>query len=567
MTIDIKKSITIVLLIACAVFPFVQNISDPFVSDDWNFLYVVSQEEVTVGSLLMTNTQGEFGPGTYRPMVNVFWYTMHELFGLVPFPYHIATLGFHVLNAILIVVLVYTLASLVSKKTSFSVAALAGFLFAIFPNHSASVAWVSVINDTMMTTFYLAGLVLVTKAAMNWRHRHVYLSLALVCCVLALFTKEMAITFPLVATLCVGFVWYYKKDTRYDVVKVVYALIPFFLLVGVYFLLRMQVTGFFAEDYANNSISFSFGKLSQTALGTFVGHFFTDRIRAFVVGAVLEFSFVVLLLIGGIGASFIAKNLQEKKVSLGWLAWVSYVVSLIPVAHFGLGYSTAYISEEGERFSYLPSAFVAFGLSLCFFYIYTEAKKIRKTRSAAVLITGVLLACIMLVGLYQKNTRWHVAAEVGDTLLNQAAEVLERESFDGAVFVGMPDNLHGAFIYRNAFDLALQTKYGVPKEQILVSANRVLVDQQGVTGVERLDEQTFIYTAQQGTFIADLPERNLFDYQTRLEENLLDPNSRSHGSLGNVLQFQFSDSFMNMNQDKRIGLFFFVNGEWQVYEL
>lgn len=561
-----SSPVIIGILIAFAILPFANNISDPFVSDDWNFLYVVSQEDVSVFQLLFTNTQGEFGPGTYRPMVNAFWSIMYNIFGLDPRPYHFVSLGFHVLNVVLVFLFAKILLSLSIKHHQTVIAALAGLFFAIFPNHSAGVAWISVINDTMMTTWYLLAILSLVWASLHWKYRHLFLSISLVSTMFALFTKEMAVTIPFVSMGIMSYIWLVKKDRRYDVAKVFYTFVPMILLTGVYMALRFQVTGFFGEDYANASISFSISDFTEAVVGASIGHFFSDTLRAQLVTLAYQYLFVPVFLVLLIAISFLVRDIKDRRVSVGWPIWLAYVGSLLPVAHFGIGHSLVYISEEGERFSYLPSVFMAIGVALFIHYIFVEARYYKRTYAVGVLVGVFVLISFLTMQLVEKNHRWSEAAVLSHNLLDGAARAIQEQEYDGVVFVGLPDNYAGAFIFRNAFDLALDTKYGIDKKNILVTVNRSLYAANATFESKQINSRSYEYIVTGNAYIADLPSREFLDYTSTLEQNVLDPQSRSHGSVGRRLSITFSEAFMETNEDKNLGLFFFEKDTWREYE-
>ena len=128
----------------------------------------------------------------YRPLVLVVISLGHGLWGNNPAGYHLALLLLHLANALLVYVLIRKLAA-----GSAMAATVGAAMFALHPTRVESVAWLSGINDPLVVFFLLAALLAHQTFAgsqKKWR----YLALSLFCFQLALWSKEVAIFFPLV---------------------------------------------------------------------------------------------------------------------------------------------------------------------------------------------------------------------------------------------------------------------------------------------------------------------------------------------------------------------------------
>ena len=109
--------------------------------------------------------------------------------GLNPFGYHISNLVYHLITVVLVFLVVNALTS------NLLVAFIAALLFSIHPVHTESVAYISGRRDILSTSFYLLGFYsfIRYRASSQWK----YSALFLLCYVLALGSKEMAVTLPL----------------------------------------------------------------------------------------------------------------------------------------------------------------------------------------------------------------------------------------------------------------------------------------------------------------------------------------------------------------------------------
>ncbi len=128
--------------------------------------------------------------GYYRPLITLTYMINYSLFKINPLGYHLTNIIFHLLNG----VLVYLLA--VHLLKSMRVPLLAALLFAIHPVHTESVSWIAGRTDVIACFFFLISLYCYVKF-MEKRGLLLYL-ISLLSFTLSLFSKEMAVTLPLI---------------------------------------------------------------------------------------------------------------------------------------------------------------------------------------------------------------------------------------------------------------------------------------------------------------------------------------------------------------------------------
>lgn len=147
-------------------------------------------------------------PGTwapmYRPLRNISYLLDYKIAGLGAAWFHVHNLLLHVLNACLALALLKRLASLLDRDwagTPSLVCLLASALWTVHPVQTESVAWVKSRDELLFATFYL-GAVLVYCQQLS-RKRLQATGLIAICLLfsLAILSKEMAATFPLIALL------------------------------------------------------------------------------------------------------------------------------------------------------------------------------------------------------------------------------------------------------------------------------------------------------------------------------------------------------------------------------
>ncbi len=129
---------------------------------------------------------------------------------LNPFGYHLVNLILHGLTSILL----YLILELGFRKSSFStkdllparqVAIFSSLIYAALPINTESVSYIASRSSVLCTTFYLLSFYLFIKARSgNWQDRKIlalYFLLSLVSFLLALGTKEIAVTLPVILLL------------------------------------------------------------------------------------------------------------------------------------------------------------------------------------------------------------------------------------------------------------------------------------------------------------------------------------------------------------------------------
>jgi Tfp pilus assembly protein PilF len=131
----------------------------------------------------------------YRPITLLWLRLNYVVFGLNPAGWHFAMLACHVLMTYLVFIVA---AKLSSNRT---VAALAAILFGLHPIHVENVAWLSSVNDLLMSVFLLASFFSYLKFR-DGRKAMAWFATSVLCFLLALLSKETTAVFPV---LIVGF--------------------------------------------------------------------------------------------------------------------------------------------------------------------------------------------------------------------------------------------------------------------------------------------------------------------------------------------------------------------------
>jgi Flp pilus assembly protein TadD len=164
----------------------------------WDDIILIGNPEIstldaaTVKRLFTTNfwDVSDATSGMYRPLTSLSFYTDYQLYGNNPAGFHQTNM---LLNAAVCSMVFLLLLEMFSQPLT---ALFAALLFAVFPMHVQSVAWISGRTDVIATLFALLSLWFYVRWRMNGRVAAALGSLG--CYVLALLGKEVAIVLPAV---------------------------------------------------------------------------------------------------------------------------------------------------------------------------------------------------------------------------------------------------------------------------------------------------------------------------------------------------------------------------------
>ncbi|MCB9231540.1 MAG: tetratricopeptide repeat protein [Bacteroidia bacterium] len=154
--------------------------------------------------------------GLYHPLTLLSLAIDHQIWGNNAFGFHLTNLLLHFLNLILVFFLAKKL-----LKSPFA-AFLLALLFAIHPMHLESVAWISARKDLLSGVFFWGGLLFFIQYLENFKLKT--LGLCLLFFVLALLSKALVFTFPVILLL-----FDFRVKRRFSW-KLWQEKIPFFLL-------------------------------------------------------------------------------------------------------------------------------------------------------------------------------------------------------------------------------------------------------------------------------------------------------------------------------------------------
>ena len=227
-----RGALVVAILVVLLYLPALHN---GFVNwDDDIYVYNNPQiRSIALSSLLRAFTRIHASSGNWHPLTMVSHAVDYAIWGLRPWGHHLTSILLHGWNAALVVVLAVRLlqARGGARRGMLAAGVAAGLLFGLHPLHVESVAWVSERKDLLAALFYLLGLLSYLHYASHaagavWKDRR-YLT-TLLCFVLALLSKPMALSFPFVLLIID---WYpLERLNGSGVRRLLLEKIPFFLL-------------------------------------------------------------------------------------------------------------------------------------------------------------------------------------------------------------------------------------------------------------------------------------------------------------------------------------------------
>lgn len=428
-------------LLVCALAVYAPSLGVGFLSDDWHAVWVASHTE-NIFSFFGTNIIGERSGGTYGPIFNFFMYVQYHMF-------HLNAVGYHLVSIFLLV----GTAWMIFKSTRYlfrntAIACGAALLFVCMPSHVEAVTWVAGQPHLIATFFYICALYSYIVFSSEKKVRY-YVG-SLVSIALSLLTKEIGITF---ICACIVIDWWYgnyrvsqeKKEMVKNFVRIITQYIGIGMVVGVYILLRKYATGILFGYYGETSLQVSFMDSIVMGLKMTIGMFWSYPWRDNVVRGIVENS--VLLYVGAIAVIGVLIGLLYRRMRAAIVVIFVYVFSLIP--YLGVEYNA--VSNEGERYTYLPSIFIAIGVSGLLYMIHKRFNIHNAFYGSGI----VVLVAMFSYSIVHKNAEWvRAGVVVAETL--PTIQELDLNPLRPVVFVGLPDRLGSAQAFRNGTFLALE---------------------------------------------------------------------------------------------------------------
>lgn len=477
-----RHGLVAILFFLIALFLYRSIINIGFLSDDWHSLFIAAKAG-PVWKFFVTNIIGTRSGSTYAPMWNMLFSGEYALFNLWATGYHLISLLLFVASAFLL----YWLA--IRLFNGWLIGFIAGVLFLLLPCQVESVAWISVQLHLLAAFLYLASLVAYERFVTAKSKKHYLLALFLA--FLSLLTKEIGITF-IAGFLLIDL---YKKTPWRLALK---RLILPVLVIGAYLWLRFSATGILFGYYGQAQGGKSPAEMMRMFIEMTVNLFFSYPERVIFTNWLFNHLFVYLVLvILFLTAAWLIFQRQRKQMAYALAMFaITALPPLLSVAYNALG-------NEGERYLYLPSFFAALLFAVC---LRAMLQRWRRAFIPALIIL-IFIGLISWPQISLKNNNWILAGQVVKNGF-QSYSALNLPSTAAMIFIGLPDSLQGAQLFRNATKEALNLRgtWLAEGERVLMSP--VLTKEnfdQEIMAVQKIDNITVQFTPKAGVNITGLP--------------------------------------------------------------
>jgi tetratricopeptide (TPR) repeat protein len=183
-----------IFLFVIAFAVYIPSLKGGFVWDDFLHLRDVHHnlKLSDIGIDVLTNVAGG---KHYRPILFASLAVDSEIWELSPFGFHLTNVILHSICTVLVFYLIIMVLGELSVNRKNEIAFLSSFLFAVFPAHVESVAFISARADIICCIFFSLAFIFHLLSFRNL----LYFCLAAVFFALSLMSKEVAIAFPIVA--------------------------------------------------------------------------------------------------------------------------------------------------------------------------------------------------------------------------------------------------------------------------------------------------------------------------------------------------------------------------------
>ena len=403
-----KSGVLEVLVCAVTVLAYVGTLAFGFVYDDKPVIVdnvAIRSWRLVAHDLIPQISAGIAAPSSgtfYRPVTLLWMRLNYAIFGLNPAGWHFAMLAGHVLMTYLVFVAVRKLSD--NRNT----AAIAAILFGLHPVHVENVAWLSSVNDLLMSVLLLASFL----AFLNFRDgKKLWMAPSVLLFGLALLSKETAAAFPL---LILGFAVILARPHATELSSLVRSAlkeglvsIPYFIVLVTYLAARRMmlhglvkpITPLGWTTMILTWPSIIWFDLKHLMFPIFSSEFYS---LAYVTTPGLEnFLLPVLFLVGAfVAAGYWISKLPDPRLGLFALGWV--FVPILPTLYLRAIAPGDFVHD---RFLYLPSVGIVILIALAVEQVSTS-KTLQRSGVPVKWAVVAILCTAAFVGTLSHQLQW-----------------------------------------------------------------------------------------------------------------------------------------------------------------
>jgi hypothetical protein len=480
-----KKSLQLLLLGIIAFALYFPILNNEFLSDDYDSLYRVCIERVIIVKEFL------------RPLIDVSFYVNYLISGLNPVSFYIFNLLFHVLNAFLL----FTFAKSFFKNAPGNknlFAWITAILFLTYPFHNESVVWLTGRLSSIACFFSLLTLNIVTGNLKN----NFKFFFSILCYIAGLLAYESILLLPFMVQ---ALQWDKTSGWRK---RCLYFLGGGFIS-GLYLVFRYYISGSLYGNYGERMVDkegvIHYAEIALKTLGrAMLPPSENSRIMILLFICLIVLQLIIHILI------FPRKSKDQSAFNQLLKLEILFFLSMIIPMLFGVSTRTS----EGDRLLYFPSVFY------CMIVGYLIVNYIPALKMKLVILT--MICSIYVYFLFQNNKRWEEASHLSAQILS----IARAANGKNVIFINLPDELDGAFVFRNGFEKALLLN-NIDTSKVVVNnyLTRLKYLESGEEiSVTHSDSSVFIPP---DTRIMERPDDTirLINMETRVEKNIGHTNS------------------------------------------
>jgi hypothetical protein len=442
----------VTILVALTVVLFIPSLGIRFLNDDVSVIgFSVSGDRADYGRLL---SREEVLGGYYRPLSNLANMVDFSLWGWNPLGFHLTNLVIHVLS----VALVYFLARLLME--GHYAAFVAALLFGVHPIHELSILWIPGRGDLLCGLFYMLAVILWFR----WRshHRRALVFSSLLAFLVALLSKEMALSLPLLLFVIeFRFQW---EERRHQLGQMLLESLrrswPYFILPLLYGLGRYLLL----NDDLLHSVQIGYSDIGPLHLVENIAAFAGFLLVPFGHFAIEGFlsAHQAIFLSALVGASILGCWILWKGIATSTsfafaVLWI--VVTLLPVLQLSMRW-----------YMYVPSVGFCIGVGFLLALIF------RRARVLAVTLTLVVITTYS-VPLYAQERTWLETSTLAERLLADVhAQAPSLSDNDGIFVLALPAKFAGTPILNLGFPGAVHRLYKNDTALVTIASKVVMTD-------------------------------------------------------------------------------------------
>jgi protein O-mannosyl-transferase len=398
----LRNNLGLVVLLMAAFFIYAPSMSGDFVIDDIPFVrdnpYIRDISHVTrffTKGVWENSAQEIKNEPLYRPMNLVPMLLNHALWGSNPVGYHAFLLLLHLANTCL----VYALIRKVVAGSAMA-ATIGAAMFALHPARVESVAWISGGIDPLVA-FFLLGAMLAHRSFIDslknkpadrsnkkaWR----YLGLSLICFQLALWSKEVAIIFPLIV---VAHDLIYRRKIDWPTVLLHAMVVAGYLIARSLVLAKAGQLSAIDLSHFSRVIDFVLGYSEMLVLPAHIPFYIQPPEHSVSSALGIVSAIVIAMLAGFCWRSFDTGRRKDLAFSVVWM--IGFFWPAILLAFYTDGFYAG-------RYLYIPAAGVAVFVAVFYDYMNTAYPRLK---------IPIMVSCALIVASYgfvtwKEIPAWH----------------------------------------------------------------------------------------------------------------------------------------------------------------